>query len=123
MPDPRLEPKQILAVPSSDMLVQHSPEAASVNSGTLSKEKEIVITFAGGYRFRFALEASATRTAYGQVYKNGAAYGIQRNTTSTAPVIFEEDLAGQRLSVVCWLDDPAQLEQLEQAFARGDARR
>jgi len=57
-------------------------------------------------RVTFNLKTNGTGTGYGQVYKNGSAFGTQRSTTVYAYyVTFSEDLqftTGDYVQVYCW---------------------
>lgn len=80
--------------------MQHSLEAtATVNTTTPTKKKEIVVTQRGGYHFRFHLHVSSeasTDTAYGQVYKNGSAWGAIHATAADQlnPELMQENTGG-----------------------------
>ncbi len=66
----------------------------STTSGAYVKMKEMVAPATGIYRIVFDLwETSAVQTAYGRIYKNGAAFGTERSNQSTNPVTYTEDLA------------------------------
>ena len=70
-----------------------SPTKRSTNSTAWIKVKEIRIRKSGTYRISFYLYiGDAAYTAYGQIFKNGVAYGTLRSTNSTGPVYFIEDL-------------------------------
>ena len=82
------------AVPSN-RLVQSSVAAVTTTETSATKKKEVVCTFDGTYRFKFGLKTAAiTDGANAQLYKNGVAIGIPRNTTSTDPVVYVEDIGG-----------------------------
>jgi len=59
-----------------------------------TKVKEIVVTRTGTLRVSFALASSNMINAYGRVYRNGVAVGTARNTTSTTPQTYSEDISG-----------------------------
>ncbi len=65
-----------------------------------TKVKEIVVTRTGTLRVSFAL-ASGLGNAYGRVYRNGVAVGTARNTTSTTPETYSEDISGWRPNDLC----------------------
>ena len=65
------------------------------NSTNYTKITEIRIAIAGAIRTKFHLRRyDTTGTAYGRLYKNGAAVGTARSNTSSAGVWYEEDLSG-----------------------------
>ena len=65
-----------------------------------TKVKEIVVTRTGTLRVSFALGASGD-IAYGRVYRNGVAVGTARNTTSTTPQTYSEDISGWGPNDLC----------------------
>ncbi len=89
-----IEPKQVVARPSSS-LVQQSVEMATTNSLTPVKLKEITVTYPGVYRIKFALrKVSGAGAAHAQVYRNGAGIGTIQENASTEFTTFSEDLGG-----------------------------
>ena len=93
---PQLQPQQIVARPSSS-LVQHSPGAKSNGSATPARLKEIVVTYPGVYRIKFAIrETSGTGTPRAQVYRNGSPIGTVQEATPGSPqfTTFSEDIGG-----------------------------
>ena len=93
---PQLQPQQLVARPSSS-LVQHSPGAKSTGSATPTKLKEIVVTYPGVYRIKFAMrEISGTGTPRAQVSRNGDPIGtVQETTPGLAQfTTFSEDIGG-----------------------------
>jgi len=75
---------------------EHATMAASY-----TKVKEIVVTRTGTLRVSFALAAGAGINAYGRVYRNGVAVGTARNTTSTTPETYSEDISGWGPNDLC----------------------
>ena len=66
-----------------------------------TKVKEIVVTRTGTLRVSFALAGSNMINAYGRVYRNGVAVGTARNTTSTIPETYSEDISGWGPNDLC----------------------
>ena len=66
-----------------------------------TKVKEIVVTRTGTLRVSFALASSNMINAYGRVYRNGVAVGTARNTTSTIPQTYSEDISGWGPNDLC----------------------
>ena len=57
------------------------------------KKKEFLVTVPGTYRIKFDLAVSnALATGNGRIYKNGAALGTERSTSSESYVTYSEDL-------------------------------
>ena len=91
---PAIQPKQIVARPSSS-LVQQSVAMATTSSFTPTKLKEITVTYPGVYRIKFALrKAGGAGTSHAQVYRNGSAIGVIQESTSTEFATFSEDIGG-----------------------------
>ena len=66
----------------------------STTSTSYIKVKQIYIPRDGTYRIKFGLKRSGLAIAvYGRIYKNGAAYGTQRSTTSTSYTTYSQDLS------------------------------
>ncbi len=66
-----------------------------------TKVKEIVVTRTGTLRVSFALASSNMINAYGRVYRNGVAVGTARNTISTTPQTYSEDISGWGPNDLC----------------------
>ena len=67
----------------------------STTSTTYVKLKQTKIGRSGTYRIEFSLRTSAAGyTAYGRIYRNGAAVGTERSVTGTNYVVFSEDIGG-----------------------------
>jgi len=67
-----------------------------------TKVKEIVVTRTGTLRVSFALASEvAGYNVYGRVYRNGVAVGTARNTTSTIPQTYSEDISGWGPNDLC----------------------
>ena len=67
-----------------------------------TKVKEIVVTRTGTLRVSFALASELGGiNAYGRVYRNGVAVGTARNTTSTTPQTYSEDISGWGPNDLC----------------------
>ena len=89
-----IEPKQVVARPSSS-LVQQSVAMATTNNTTATKLKEITVTYPGVYRIKFALrKAGGAGTSHAQVYRSGAAVGVIQESTSSEFATFSEDIGG-----------------------------
>jgi len=71
---------------------------------TYVKVKEIKLGRAGTFRIKFALRSiSGGDTAYGLVYKNGAAVGTEQTVIGTIPVTKSEDISGWSAGDLCQL--------------------
>ena len=70
---------------------------------TYVKKKEIVLDYGGTLRIKFDLRHDAGATAYGRIYRNGAAVGTERSTTSATYVTFSEDISGWSPGDLCQL--------------------
>ena len=80
-------PRQIVAVPSTRVIVVASPEAASTNvTASYTKLKDIDITYPGSYTFLWEMHISyANSTVKAIIYKNGAVFGGVVSTMSMGP--------------------------------------
>ena len=89
-----IEPKQVVARPSSS-LVQQSVAMATTNNLAATKLKEITVTYPGVYRIKFALrKAGGAGASHAQIYRNGAALGVIQQSTSGDFATFSEDIGG-----------------------------
>jgi hypothetical protein len=80
--------------PADDILIDN-PTEQYTNNSSYAKLKEIRIFYRGKIRTYFELRAqSSSYAVYGCVYRNGAAVGSARSTTSTTYVSFTEDIDG-----------------------------
>jgi hypothetical protein len=58
------------------------------------KKKQFTIPHNGVYRVKFNMRIHSSEfDAYGRIYKNGVAYGTQRQEGGANPTTFSEDLA------------------------------
>lgn len=76
----------------------------TTSSATPTRVKRIIVNSSGICRVSFDLQFSGG-IAYGQVYRNGTAYGTQRSTTSRSYVTYTEDLAfriGDMIELYIW---------------------
>ena len=70
----------------------NAPERTTT-SATYVKLKETIIAKSGTYTIKFTLrETAGGAAAYGQIYKNGAAVGTERNVSASTE--YSEDIAG-----------------------------
>jgi len=80
---------------TSDILWSHNT-VASTSSTTATKLKTITIISLSPspttIRIYFELRSTGLHNAYGQIYKNGSAYGTLRSTASSSFVGYTEDL-------------------------------
>jgi hypothetical protein len=65
-----------------------------VGTGSYGKLIEFYIATPGSVRTRMFLKSDGSNTLYGRIYKNGAAVGTERSTTSNVGAFFEEDFSG-----------------------------
>jgi hypothetical protein len=92
---------------SDDVLHSHDAEVNNPNT-TYAKFKTItldtLISRSLNIRTYFELKCYSAYAVYGRVYKNGAAFGTERSTSSTTYVSFTEDL-GFKQGEICelWL--------------------
>lgn len=90
----------VFVIPSENLKVQADIER-STTSTAYKKVKEIVMPYSGKVRVRFDLRIDiSSQTAYARVYRNGAEYGTNGNTTSTTYVTFTEDLCFEAMDFV-----------------------
>lgn len=76
---------------AGDVVVAAADTQQSTQETTYEKLKEIQIGSGGIVRVSFGLWAGSG-TAYGRVYKNGVAHGIERSTSATSEQTYTEDL-------------------------------
>ena len=82
-------------VAAGNQKISSNPDEKTTTSTTYVKLKQTKIGRSGTYRIRFSLKMPITDyTAYGRIYRNGAAVGTERSTTSTSYVVFSEDIGG-----------------------------
>jgi len=66
------------------------------------------------FRIKFDLKKydAGTKKAYGRIYRNGAAIGTARETTSTSYTTYSEDIdyweLGDLIQLYCWIEDATQ---------------
>ena len=67
----------------------------TTNTSYYIKKKQFTINATGVFRVKFSLHTNAAEGAYvyGRIYKNGVAFGSERQTTSVTGVEFSEDLS------------------------------
>jgi len=104
------KPRFTGVVPSNN--IQHRNDATTgTTSVTPTKVKEIITLVTGVWRVEFKLyTTSTTATATGRIYRNGNPYGTTRETSSTSPVTFQEDLffhAGDFIQLYLNTSDPS----------------
>ena len=87
------EVSQVEAATGSVEVIAADTEVASITTGTYTKYKEIEIGRNGTYSIYFELRSGDASTAYGRVYKGGAAVGTERSTTETTYQPYAEDIA------------------------------
>ena len=82
-----------LTVTAGDLLVSSADVESSNNTTTYTKRKEFSVLIGGTYRVKFDLkQQNSSYIAYGTIYKNGVAFGIEHTTQSLSYVTFSEDL-------------------------------
>ena len=72
---------------ASDTLQLSSPGEETTGAAAYEKQKEIQILIPGEYRVNFWMKhtvGGAGEDAYGKIYKNGAAFGVEKHTDSAA---------------------------------------
>jgi len=79
---------------ASDVLQWSNDTSGSCSNTTYTKVREIAIGGMGVLRIAFDLAAPYTDTGYGRIYRNGAAVGTERSTTSTDWTTYTEDISG-----------------------------
>jgi len=78
---------------SSDTLQASADTAIYTDSTTYIIGKEIVTGYTGKHRISFDILPSSTNTVYGQITKNGVAYGIERGHSGEDTwITYTEDL-------------------------------
>ena len=87
---------------AGDYFIVGSNSEKTTAATSYTKVKEIVVTRTGTLRVSFALVSGSTGiNAYGRVYRNGVAVGTARNTTSTNPQTYSEDISGWGPNDLC----------------------
>ena len=76
-----------------DYILHGNDPVSNTVSSTYAKVKETKILRSGNFRITFKMWVD-TDSGYGRIYKNGAAIGTERNTNSTSPVFYSEDING-----------------------------
>ena len=79
---------------AGDLLRAYADTENSSSNTTYTKKKEIKLDFGGALRIKFDLKHPFGNIAYGKIYRNGAAVGTERSTTSATYVTFSEDISG-----------------------------
>lgn len=93
---------------ASDNLISSSDSevaTASSSQATPRKIKETKIWIPGVLRIKFSLRALSGGTSYGQIYKNGSAFGTERSTSDSGFTEYSEDLtfaAGDLVQLYFW---------------------
>jgi len=82
-----------------------SADAQQTHGGDVyTKKKEIYLSRPGTYRIKFTLGTqTSSQTAYGRIYKNGAAVGTERTESAGTPTEFSEDISGWAAGDLCQL--------------------
>jgi hypothetical protein len=75
-----------------DTLISAANTQQQTFASSYTKLKEITIGFTGTYTISFKLSATGG-TAYGRVYKDGVAFGSQRNTSGSSYTTYTQNLA------------------------------
>lgn len=79
-------------VDATIVLIINAVETSTTSAGYV-RVRAFKVAYGGNYRVKFDLY-SAGATAYGQIYKNGVAFGTERSTALGTPgVTYSEDLA------------------------------
>jgi hypothetical protein len=81
-----------LVVAGTAVTLASAPTLRSTTSATYTLLKSVQMVFGGTVTVKFSMDSPTTSTIYGQVYKNGVAYGTERSTASFTPVTFSQDL-------------------------------
>lgn len=91
--DNSVTPAKLSAQAAGDYLMINNSALKSTGSTTYAKVKEIKVAKSGTYRVKFTLTANGGTgpQAYGRIYKNGAAVGTERTTTTSAT--YSEDIS------------------------------
>lgn len=83
-----------------------------------------VVPFFGSVSVVFSLAATSGGTAYGRIYKNGAAVGTQRSTSSTSYTAYTETVAveaGDRLSIYSRTSNPTYPALVKDIYLKASA--
>ena len=81
----------------TDIMIADNPvENYGSDTATYKKIKEIVLhSTPASIKLTFGLRSNvAGKTAYGRIYRNGAAVGTERTVVGTVPTAFEEIISG-----------------------------
>ena len=93
---------KIGAYTAGNYFIIGSDSEKTTTADSYTKVKEIVVTRTGTLRVSFALASEVGGyNAYGRVYRNGVAVGTARNTTSTIPQTYSEDISGWGPNDLC----------------------
>jgi len=76
-----------------DVLLASIDAIETSSSDVYEKVKEFTVYATGTFRLKFDLKTSSGVTAYGRIYKNGAAFGTEQTNATTSYVEKSEDLA------------------------------
>jgi hypothetical protein len=83
----------IIPIASTSTNLKASADTEQTTSGTTyTKIKEIQVRLCGTMRVAFDLKRSGGTTAYGQIYINGVAVGVERSNSSDVYVTYTEDI-------------------------------
>jgi len=91
-----ITPVKLSAQTAGDYCLSSNDTERTTTSTGYVKLKETKIAKSGTYRIKFEIKISGTTSpnAYGQIYRNGVAVGIERNTASTTYIPYSEDISG-----------------------------
>ena len=102
IPDGEITRAKICAYTAGNYFIIGSDSEKTTAATSYTKVKEIVVTRTGTLRVSFALASElGGYNAYGRVYRNGVAVGTARNTTSTVPQTYSEDISGWAPNDLC----------------------
>ena len=87
-----------------DLLEASADTEYNASPTTYTKKKEIRLGRAGAYRIKFDLNSgTAGEIAYGQIYKNGVAVGLEQSNDTTTYVTKSEDIGNWEAGDLCQL--------------------
>ncbi len=99
--DGKVSALQVLA---GDLLLVNDAFRSQDLNTTYQKQKEIQVNWGGTVRVSFNLYRINGAAAYGRIYKNGVAVGIERSTNSDTSIIYTEDFSvnpGDKIQLYC----------------------
>jgi len=85
-----------ISASAGDNVIASNPRYRQISSTNYTKAYGCkVVGYAGTFRCHMKISIyDSSNTAYGKIYRNGAAVGSEHSTTSTSGVEFSDDISG-----------------------------